>query len=298
MLASLERFVRDTTLISVDPIVSKRLKYQNVVTTVKLIPDGYVLALESIVSFYYGGFIKCTPKRFSGVVFRFKDSLGTITHSIFRSGKINIAGAKTIEHARFGAQCIRQYIARVPGAYIQNGKLSLLSLVQNTIFSGFAIRLMVVSATLNRRPNLKKIMDVAPDLSKWAPDRFPGMRFLIWVRPRDKCQCESKSIKKSNNCNCTVTAILFDTGKFNLTGCKRFADVNSAVHLLNILFEDDSFISNDPLMPSHLRNKQRKELLQSDYVQFKGVNTKETKQKIQTKEFDVFSFVPLKKRVK
>lgn len=297
MLADLISFVKNTELVSIDPIVSERFKYQNVVTTVKLLPDDYAMALESIVAYYYGAFMKCTPKRFSGLIFRLKDSQGTLTHSLFRSGKMNIAGAKTIEHARFGAQCIRQYISRVPGAYIYNGKLSAISLIQNTVFSNFTVRLMVVSATMDKRPNLKSIMDVAPELSKWSPERFPGMRFLMWVRPQNQCKCHhlKKAPKKSNNCNCTVTAMLFDTGKFNLTGCKRFSDVNTAMYLLKMLFEDDTYTTTDPLLPSHLRNKQRKELLQSNIVSFTGLEL--GKQKIlPNTEFDPFNYVPLKKR--
>jgi TATA-box binding protein (TBP) (component of TFIID and TFIIIB) len=210
---------------------------------------------------YYGGFIKSVPVKFSAIVFRTKDSIGGPTHLLFRSGKMNTMGAKTVEHAKFSAQLMRQYISQIVGLYIEaaTNRIIVSDLSNRSVFNNFTTQLIVATGKLTKRPNLKSLLSTAQELSTWNPELFPGLRFKIWLRPQSKCKCVSKPAKQ--NCKCTVQVVIFDTKKIGITGARSILDINNACKLLDLLFDDAEFVTDDPLLPSHLRNQARKELL-------------------------------------
>lgn len=269
MFSSLKRLVSETRLVKPIDLQYELncLQYNNFNTTVRLVPEGYVLPLECILAYNSAGFIKCTPRRFAAITIRLRTVLGNCTHLIFRSGKMNIVGAKTVDYARYSAQYIRCYISRIKGPFLLDNGIVLSNIVGRTVFQNFRIQLIVVSASLNCRPKLDHILEMAPDLAKWTPDLFPGLQFRVWIKPRQECTCIRK--KGKFGCKCNVRVILFDTGKIVITGNRSIEAVNTTLSLLNELFLQQEYVSTDPLLPSHLRYNARKELLLNS-IEFTG----------------------------
>jgi TATA-box binding protein (TBP) (component of TFIID and TFIIIB) len=175
---------------------------------------------------------------------------------LFRSGKMNIVGAKTIEHARCNAQFIRLYLESVEAPYlVDNRRIVLSDACGRLQFERFCVHLFVVSANLPVRPNLQVLQAHAPEISSWDPENFPGLKLRVWLRPRDKCACVRK--KGRQGCACTATVILFDTGKFNVTGTKSVADINQTVQLVRDLFSDTRLCAVGAQLPAKMRYDQR-----------------------------------------
>lgn len=290
MFDSLRRLIENTTLKVPTPVELERdaLQYNNFNTTLRILPENYVLPLENILAHNSGGFLKCTPRLFCAITIRLKTVLGICTHLIFRSGKMNVVGAKTLGYARYSAHYVRLYVASIVGPFLNGDKIYLSNLNGCTVFEGFRVRLIVVSANLKCLPRLDYLLDVAPDVAKWNPGLFPGMQFRVWISPRHECTCVKKRGKVG--CKCNVRVILFDTGNIVITGSRTFADVNTTLELLRNLFSNEEFLMKDPLVDSSQRFEARKQLLLKK-IEFTGF-TKRKKQEIQPdNRQSLFSYV-------
>jgi len=114
MFKSLRKLIDRTETLTCD--VKPEVSYSNIVTVTQLLRN-HSMPLESIFSQCPAGHIKSTPRTFPGVYFKVKDNIGTCTHMLFRSSKMNTVGASCVEHARYSVQCIRQYIEHITGVF-------------------------------------------------------------------------------------------------------------------------------------------------------------------------------------
>lgn len=297
MLQRLRQFVGSTETIHVEEMKEENVAYVNVVSSVELLPEGYSFSLENIIAHNYRGFIKCDPKNFCGVTIRFTDSICPVTHNLFRSGKLNTVGAKTIQHARYSAQVVRQYLSRINGIYIgPDGKLVYRNLIQNTVFLNCRTVLLTAVYNLCKKPNLSHISSIAQDIARWDPDTFPGLMFLAWLKPRQSCTC--KKIKKKTGCNCTIRFIIYESGKIVITGGNTTQSVSKSIKLLDLLFSDTDFVTDQDNQIIHNRINARKKELLKNYIQFEGY-TKQNANTSVSESFDVLSVIqPKKKRKK
>ena len=277
---------------TLDPNATTNIKYSNIVTTTRLFKNS-CMPLESLFAQRSAPYIKSTPRSFPGVQFKIKDVIGKCTHVLFRSGKMNTVGACSIEHARYSIQCIRQLIEKITGVFYSGDDVVCSSLEGRVTLIRFTVVLMVANAQLDVRPNLKHVMTVAPDLAKWNPELFPGLKFLIWVSPRSKCRCVTK--KNTRNCNCNVKVSIFDTGKLVITGGRSIRVVNNAMRSLQMIFSDTDYQNDEKLLEKHLRfEARRKRLLSHEYIEFSGFSKKRGSKR----EKDVFTLIPPKKKRK
>jgi len=293
MFKSLRKLIDRTETLTCD--VKPEVSYSNIVTVTQLLRN-HSMPLESIFSQCPAGHIKSTPRTFPGVYFKVKDNIGTCTHMLFRSSKMNTVGASCVEHARYSVQCIRQYIEHITGVFkTPEDSVICTSLEGRLTLVRFNVVLMVANASLGVLPNLRHVMDVAPDLAKWNPELFPGLKFLVWISPRNQCKCPDSSKKKnSRNCRCNVNVSIFDTGKMIITGGRNISVVNKALELLKIIFSDTDYQNKSELSEKHLRfEARRKLLLDQEYIEFSGF-AKKRGRKEQTQS--VFTLIPTKKK--
>jgi len=270
MLNSIRAFIHQTTQLQPDSL--SNLTYRNIVTTSRL--TFSCIPSESLMAQCMNANISSTPRRFAGIKIKVKDAIGKCTHLLFRSGKMNTVGACSIEHARYSVQYTRQCLERTKGVFFDENKNLVISTLGGRLDPiHFAVQLLVVNARLDVRPNLKYLMQVLPDLAQWNPESFPGLKFLMWVKPKAQCTCVSK--KGTRNCRCNVKVVIFDSGKIIITGNRSVHDVNTAMTLLKNLFSDSKYQADTKQVEKRKRFQARRALLLSnvrDYIEFSGVN--------------------------
>lgn len=201
----------------------------------QLLEEGYSLCLESL-SLYLNGMAKYRCKSFAATVIRVKDSISATTCLVFRSGNINVVGAQSVYHSLLACQIYRQIIESVPAIYSnpeEGGKLGMYDLVGRTVFSNWSISNIVANYNLNCQPNLRYLSSIAPEISAWKHDLFPGLRLLVWLSPKDQCRCAS-----GGGCRCNCRAIIFDTGQVVVIGCKDIVSLNMCLSRIRLLFSD------------------------------------------------------------
>ena len=145
---------------------------------------------------------------------------------------------------------------------------------------------------LGKKPNLVYISKIAQEISRWDPDRFPGLMFLAWLSPRNKCNCIKT--KKKANCKCTIRFIIYDTGKIVISGGKTISIINRAIKILRELFLDEDFITDEKYQSIRNRSKYRREDILKNCIQFNGF----TENDITKPKFNVLSLVPAKKKTR
>jgi len=247
-------------------IKSTKTHIVNVVGTVELLKQGESLCLEAI-SVALSGMVKFEPKRFAAVVLRIKDSISTTACLVFRSAKFVIVGAKSKYHSLYAAQNYRQIIEPIEGVYRNGDHLGVFNLVGRTQFNKWGIRNIVAHSDLGCRPNLKILTELASEIMAWDPELFPGLKLLVWLKPKNLCKCVKK--KKNKSCKCNSRVLLFDTGKTVYTGCKTLADVNRSADLVQTLLLDINLHEKEAIEQDRF-NARRKKILDAAYIEFAG----------------------------
>lgn len=220
----------------------------NMVATVKLLPEDtkYKFPLEAI-AMNLSGLIQFAPCKFAADILRLKDSTTDTTALVFRSGKIVIVGGLTKEHVRYCMQVFRSLIEKVKCVMLDEHDNFIIDNLQGrTVFDGCTIHNIVGHGFLGIRINLKTLRDAAPEIAKWEPDIFPGLKFRAWLTKSGKCEC-----KIVNKCMCTCKCLLFDTGKIVITGGRDVSSVNSVFFRVKRLVP--SFQETDELVDRELR---------------------------------------------
>lgn len=239
----------------------------NIVATVEILNPGEFLCLESM-ALQLSGMIKYEPRRFAAAVLRVKDSITTTTCLVFRSGKIVVVGTLTYYHSIYACHLYRQIIESVEAVYKQGDWLGVHTLSGRTQFKNWGIWNIVAHDALVQRPDLKVLSEMVSDLATWTPELFPGLKLLVWLKPKSECACTSN--KKNKSCGCNCRALIFDSGKIVITGCKTTNGVNKARRRIHLLLEDeDVHDKSGSILPKNLRfDARRKKLL--DWVEFAG----------------------------
>lgn len=229
----------------------------NVVSTVELLPPGQSLSLQAL-ALQLPGIVKFVPKKFAAAVMRVRDSIGTTTCLIFRSGKIVVVGASTQYHSLYACHTYRKLIESVDMVYSDAyHRLGLFTLAGRTLFEKWGIWNIVAKDTSDTVPDLLEISKIACDLATWSPEHFPALILLVWLKNKSECQC--KSNKKNRSCDCNARVLLFDNGNFLITGCKTIKGVQLARSRIKFLLSDeDLHDKSGQIIPKHLRYKHRR----------------------------------------
>ncbi len=172
------------------------VKIQNIVVSVVFSSE---LNLDKIAEKIEGA--EYEPEVFPGLVMRLqKPKAGLL---VFRSGKVNCTGARSIEEAK---EAIEKFIEILKNAGIEvpgEPKME----VQN----------IVASADLKREINLDKIAFTLENV-EFEPEQFPG---LVYRMDDPK-----------------VVFLIFRSGKIVCTGARNPKDVNRAVMKLKKILEE------------------------------------------------------------
>lgn len=244
------------------------LHVNNIVSTAKLLKEKESICLESLVM-YLGGLVKYAPKKFAAAILRIKDSISTTTCLVFRSGKMVVVGAQSEHHSIFATHMYRQMIENVYSVYKTDSGLIYSNLVGRTNLNSFRITNIVANVKLKNRPDLKILAELAADLTAWNPDLFPGLKLLVWLKPKDQCKCVKK--KKNKSCSCNCRALIFDTGNVVITGCKNLDDVKLSKSRIQMLLDDPDLHNKEDEPAKKDRSlKRREKILKSSYIEFIG----------------------------
>jgi TATA-box binding protein (TBP) (component of TFIID and TFIIIB) len=244
------------------------LYVNNIVSTAQLLKDKETICLESLVMFS-GGMAKYAPKKFAAAILRIKDSISTTTCLVFRSGKLVVVGAQSEHHSIFSTQKYRQIIENIYSVYRIERSLICSTLVGRTELTSCRITNIVAHAKLKNRPDLKILSELAADLTAWNPDLFPGLKLLVWLKPKNDCKCVKK--KKNKSCECNCRALIFDTGQVVITGCKNLEDVKHSKNLIEQLLDDPDLHNKDEEPAKKDRSlKRREKIIKCAQIEFIG----------------------------
>lgn len=261
------QFINETETLDSLPVM-KNLHIVNIVGTVELLEKGQGISLEAL-ALELPQLIKFEPRRFAAAVMRLQDSISTTTCLIFRSGKLVVVGPKTHHHSIYAAHMYRKRIESVMEVFrIDGDRLGLFNLMGRTEFKNWGIWNIVAHDKIPNRPNLKELSIIAPDLAAWDPEFFPGLKLLVWLRPKNQCNCKIQ--KKNRACECNCRALIFDSGKIVITGCKTVQDVYKSRERIHYLFADEELQDKEGrVLPKHVRFAARRQKL-LEQVEFAG----------------------------
>ena len=137
------------------------------------------------------------PEQFPGLVYRLADPKTATL--LFRSGKANCTGGKTIDDVRKTVDIIAHKLKQLNIEIIKDPDI----IIQN----------MVATADLGSEMNLNEVaLTFGLDNVEYEPEQFPGLVYRV-DEPR-------------------VVMLLFGSGKIVCTGGKNIADVSTAVQQL------------------------------------------------------------------
>jgi len=138
------------------------------------------------------------PEQFPGLVYRLRDPKTATL--LFRSGKANCTGAKTIEDVRTTIEIIAEKLEKIGVEVYKNPEI----VVQN----------IVATSDLGGELNLNEVaMALGLENVEYEPEQFPGLVYRI-KEPK-------------------VAMLLFGSGKIVCAGARKIEDVSLAVDKLS-----------------------------------------------------------------
>jgi TATA-box binding protein (TBP) (component of TFIID and TFIIIB) len=217
-------------------------KLVNFVSTVTYLPPNSVCKLPLLhIALNLGSCAQYSPRLFAAVIINFE--LSTIL--LFASGKAVIVSGLSIEHTRYVSQAFRTVLGCIQCVFHdkESNQTEIGTLNRTTVFINCRVHNIVSHANLDVgcKIDLQAMCDVAPGCCKWEPDFFPGLKCKIWLNEDYQCKCPSgfiapvdrdneiikKVIGKARKCECSLKVLIFDSGKFVITGARRTVDVNA-----------------------------------------------------------------------
>ena len=271
---------------SVVPIIDKGYDFEstritNIQSTVVIIDKGCLLQLKSIV-LSLSGMAKHNPKRFAAVIIRAYFGVHVTTCMVFDSGKIVVIGALSLEHSRYAAQMYRRMISNVKSLYYDSktNKHIFTDLSLRSKFDDFGVHNIVATTKLKYGINQKSFRDTKQRDANYEPESFPGCPFLVWIRPREKCQCEKKKATAKYSCDCNIQTSLFGSGKINLTGSKSIRDTNRAKHIIMHLTKN--FSQSKKIVPKEKRFQLRRQAIFKVSVNNTGYQPLKKRRRVKT----------------
>jgi len=137
------------------------------------------------------------PEQFPGLVYRLKEPKTATL--LFRSGKANCTGAKTIEDVKRTVEIIKEKLKALGIKVYENPEI----VIQN----------IVAISDLETELNLNDVaMGLGLENVEYEPEQFPGLVYRL-KEPR-------------------VAMLLFGSGKIVCTGARKIEDVSRAVEKL------------------------------------------------------------------
>lgn len=231
--------VFETNVVPLNLLPNNTFRISNIVCKVELLLENESIDLEYL-SLYLNGMTKFKPKNFAATIVRIKDVISTTTCLVFRSGKLVVVGGKTIHHVLYACHMYRSYLENVNFIFDKH----VATLENRTCFNGWGIQNIVGSDNLHCTPNLKTLAEHLPEVSNCNPELFPALIILFWVKSKSACRCEKKKNVRSCKCNCGV--LIFDTGKFVVSGCTTIEDFLYVKNIIYEIFETDKFYDKEP----------------------------------------------------
>ncbi|MFH1420544.1 MAG: TATA-box-binding protein [Candidatus Aenigmatarchaeota archaeon] len=171
--------------------LSSNIKIQNIVASTNLQKD---IPLNDLLHVLESS--EYEPGEFPGLIYRLDDP--KVASLIFRNGKINCVGAKSMKEAEEGMKKIVAKLKKV-GVYVNETDIKIK--VEN----------IVASIDLKKELNLDKLA-FALEGSEYEPDQFPGLVYRM-TEPK-------------------VAFLLFSSGRIVCAGAKRISQVQNAVKAL------------------------------------------------------------------
>jgi len=242
----------------------------NVQSTTRIVKKGTRLPLREI-AMTFSGMVKYNPRKFAAAIMHVNFGIRVTTCMVFEAGQIVVIGAVTIEHSRYAAQKYRLLLSQVSAIFWdqQRNQLVLTTLENRTCFEEFEIGNIVATSDLPWKIKLKQFRDHMQRDAEYNPDRFPGCSFVVWIKPRQNCQCPRPEHKTKESCACNVQSTLFDSGSFIITGSKSLQDTNRAKHLIIKYTQNHQKLQE--LVPRKLRFEARREEIFKASMEHNGV---------------------------
>jgi transcription initiation factor TFIID TATA-box-binding protein len=166
-----------------------KAKVENIVASTTLAEN---LDLDAVATILENA--EYEPKRFPGLIFRLKKPKTALL--LFRSGKVNCTGGKSIEDVQASFEIVADMLERAGIPVYKNREI----VIQN----------MVAVYDLDCELNLNSIA-ISFDVGRveYEPEQFPGLVYRL-DEPK-------------------IVVLLFGSGKTVLTGAKRIEDLDVAV---------------------------------------------------------------------
>lgn len=224
------------------PAYQQLPKMVNFVSTVTYLPPNAGCKLPLLqIALNLGSCAQYSPRLFAAVIINFERT----TILLFASGKAVIVSGSSLEHTRYVSQVFRTVLGKIQCVFHdkQTNQTEIDKLDRTTVFINCRVHNIVSHANLDVgcKIDLQAMCDVAPGCCKWEPDFFPGLKCKIWLNEDYQCKCASgfvapvdkegeiikKVIGKPRKCECSLKVLIFDSGKFVITGARRTIDVNS-----------------------------------------------------------------------
>ena len=169
------------------------IKVQNIVASTTF---GEKLDLDVIAQSFEDA--EYEPEQFPGLVYRLKNPKTATL--LFRSGKANCTGAKTIEDVRTAIKIIAEKLEKIGVEIHKNPEI----VIQN----------IVAVADLHGELNLSEVaISLGLENVEYEPEQFPGLVYRI-REPK-------------------VAMLLFGSGKIVCAGARKIEDVSLAVENLS-----------------------------------------------------------------
>ncbi|BFU25556.1 transcription initiation factor TFIID family protein [Entamoeba histolytica HM-1:IMSS-B] len=159
---------------------------QNIVATVEL---DCTINLQDVVRRVRNA--EYNPKRFGALIIRITNPKTTAL--VFHSGKLVVTGGKTVDDSRLAGRKYARILQR---------------LGYNVKFNHFKIQNVVASCDMKFAISLKELIQLAPKITKYEPEIFPGVVYRL-ADPK-------------------MVLLIFASGKIVFTGGKEIEQINKA----------------------------------------------------------------------
>ena len=155
------------------------------------------------------------PEQFPGLVYRLKEPKTATL--LFRSGKANITGAKSVEDVHKAVAIIAEKLRKLGVDVYKNKDFKIV--IQN----------IVATSDLGVELNLNAVaMGLGLENVEYEPEQFPGLVYRI-AEPK-------------------VAILLFGTGRIVCAGAKKIEDVSKAIEKLSEELSSSGFFARSSIM--------------------------------------------------
>ena len=180
---------------------------RNATATTDFCPDRYFV-LEEVANKIWN--VEFT-ENFAAAIVRTRDAVEhtTPTMSLFKWGKVNIVGCKSMERIKYWLNWFKQRLAECVHYQMRRPVRDLSIPMQN----------VVASSLSPYRIDLYAFIRAHPHTCTYEPELFPGLTYRLWVGAPPK----------------KITLLLFASGKYIITGAKCPEHIHEANKAFRVL---------------------------------------------------------------